>query len=505
VASLGLFLVSQAAAFAKPIDAAAVDAVVQEALQAWHAPGAAIAIVHNDEVVYLQGYGVRELGSQQPVTPDTLFAIASCTKAFTTTAMAMLVDDGKMAWDDPVRKHVPFFRLADPLADQSVTLRDLVCHRTGLGRHDLLWYRAPWSLEESVRRIGHVKLSHPFRSTYEYANIPYTTAGFAVAAASGSTWHDFVQTRIFDPLGMSGAVFTSSAVQQAPDHASPHQRDREGQVKVIPWYPDDQQIRGAGSIKAGARDLSKWLRFQLGDGTFAGRRLVSAANLAETHTPEVVIRLSGAQARQLEATQASYGLGWRLHDYRGHLLVWHGGSTDGFRSQTTLVPKARLGLVVLTNLGNTELPAAVSNSLVDRFLDLPTRDWNASYLEQVKRTEAAQKARARERAGRRHPGTKPSRELAAYAGTYEEPAYGQARIAVEDGTLVVAWSSFTSRLEHYHFDTFTATADNRLRDEQAVFTLGADGEVATMSFLGVSFHKVQPKPAAPSAPRPGGR
>src|SRR5262249_46866925 len=160
----------------------------------------------NDKDVYLKGHGMRELGSDKPVTPDTLFAIASLTKAFTTTALAMLADEGKVQWDDPVRKHVEFFRLADPLADENVTLRDLVCHRRGLGRHDLLWQRAPWSQEEPIRRLAFLKPSHSFRARYEYNNLMYMTAGFAVASASGTTWQDFVHKRIFTPLGMKGAV-----------------------------------------------------------------------------------------------------------------------------------------------------------------------------------------------------------------------------------------------------------------------------------------------------------
>src|SRR5713226_2808287 len=184
-------------AWGQPVDSAALDRIMQESLQAWQAPGAAIAVVKGDEVVYLKGFGVRELGGSKPVTPETLFAIGSTTKAFTTTAMGMLVDEGKMAWDDPARKHVEFFHLSDPLADANVTLRDLVCHRTGLSRNDALWYGSPWSREEVIRKIGLVKLTQPFRSTWQYQNIMFLTAGYAVGAASKSSWEDFVERRIF--------------------------------------------------------------------------------------------------------------------------------------------------------------------------------------------------------------------------------------------------------------------------------------------------------------------
>src|SRR5262249_34369969 len=192
----------------------------------------------------------------------------------TATAIALLVDEGKVKWDDPVRKHVPFFRLADPLADRDVTLRDLLCHRTGLAAHDALWRHAPWSLEESVRRMAHLKPAHSFRARYQYNNLAYITLGFAVSKASGMPWNDFVRRRLFGPLGMKGAVFTRSEVLKG-DHASAHHLSGAGKVEVIPLYDDDEQKRASGSVKAGVRDLSRWVRFQLAAGAWDGKPLVS--------------------------------------------------------------------------------------------------------------------------------------------------------------------------------------------------------------------------------------
>ena len=237
-----------------------------------------------------------------------------------------------MDWDDPVRKHLPTFRLADPLADRDVTLRDLLCHRTGLAAHDLLWRYAPWDLEESVRRMAHLEPSHSFRSAYEYNNLGYIAAGLAVGSASKSTWREDVQKRLLDPLGMTGAVFTRSEALKAPDHASPHRRNADGKIEVIPWYNDDDQVRASGSIKAGVRDLGRWLRFQLAGGVLDGKRDVSASALAETHAPQIVMPLDRELARMTETTQMSYGLGWRISDYRGRPLWDHGGAVDGFRA-----------------------------------------------------------------------------------------------------------------------------------------------------------------------------
>ncbi|HJT79300.1 MAG TPA: serine hydrolase [Gemmataceae bacterium] len=493
--ALLLTLAPLPAAPAESFDAARVDRVVEDALDAWRVPGVAVAIVRDDRVIYLKGHGIKEVGGQDPVTPDTIFPIASCTKSFTTTAMAMLVDDGKMAWDDPVRKHVPYFHLSDPLADGQVTLRDLVTHRTGVGPHELLWYRAPWSQEEAIRRIGRVKVEYPFRSSFHYQTTMFTTAGHAVAAAAKTSWADFVRRRILEPLGMKHVSFTTAEALKAADHASPHRPGRFGQLEVIPWYKMDVP-EPAGSINASARDLAQWVRFQLGDGTFDGKRLVSAANLRETHTPQNIIRLEGVpRAMNPDTLQMSYGMAWVIQDYKGHLEVSHAGLIDGFRAHITLVPADHLGIVLLCNRHQTRMNLALSNTLVDRLLGLAHRDWNAFYQAEVRQEAAEAEARYRAREASRQPDTHPSHDLAAYAGTYEEPAYGTAEVTLEKGGLVWHWSSFTCPLSHFHYDTFTAESDV-LGNPRIVFTLGADGEVATMKVvdaLNVEFKRVKGK------------
>jgi CubicO group peptidase (beta-lactamase class C family) len=469
---------------AQGVDAKAVDAVIREGLKAWQVPGAALAIVKDNEVVYLKAFGVKDLESKEPVTPDTLFPIASCTKAFTTTAMAMLVDDGKMDWDDPVRKHLDYFHLSDPLADANLSLRDLVTHRTGVSGHDLLWYRAPWSREEIIRRIGHVKPKHSFRSAFQYQSIMFMAAGSAVEAASQMKWEDFVKTRIFDPLGMTASTFTSTAALKAPDHASPHRRNRAGDPAVIPWYPLTTPDP-AGSICANARDLARWVQFQLGDGTFTGKRLVSAKNLAETHSPQMVVRLEGP-ARDLnpDTNQMNYGMAWVLQDYRGHFLVSHAGAIDGFRTHITLVPNRKLGLVILNNLHGSQMNLAVSNQLVDLLLGLPQRNWNELIMGQVRKSEAAAAAKLRDREAKRRLGTKPSRPLVDYTGTYQDPAYGSATVTLVNSTLMWEWSTFKAELNHFQDDTFTV-ANDVIGYPQCEFTLTKKGEVATMKFLEV--------------------
>jgi CubicO group peptidase (beta-lactamase class C family) len=496
IALAGLLLACRPSLAAAEAAGAALDALVAEALKAWPAPGLAVAVVRDDEVIYLKGHGVRRAGGKEPVTPDTLFAIGSCTKAFTATALALLVGEGKADWDDPVRKHLPWFRLADPLADRDVTLRDLLCHRTGLARHDLLWYRAPWSPEESVRRLAVLAPASSFRSRYEYNNLTYIAAGLAIDKAAGMPWHVYVQKRLFAPLDMKGAVFTRSAALAARDHATPHRAGPSGKPEPIEWYPDDKQVRASGSIKAGARDLSRWVRLQLGDGTFDGKRVVSAEALAETHAPQVVVPLPRAERRATETTQVSYGLGWRVYDYRGQHVLEHGGANDGFRARVLLLPRKKLGLALLTNVEEAEALQATAHALVDHLLGLPKKDWHAHYLAQKKRAEATRQAAAAKRRAGRRTGTTPSRELAAYAGRYREDAYGTVEVARAGGGLALSWSSFKVPLRHWHFDTFAVPERkggvSRLAGELAAFTLDDEGEVKTLQFLGRTFRRAPP-------------
>jgi CubicO group peptidase (beta-lactamase class C family) len=471
-------------------DSAAIETILGETRDAWHAPGIAAVVVRNGEMIYLGAVGVRELGSDKAVTADTLFPIGSCTKAFTATALALLVDEGKADWDDPVRKHLPWFRLHDPFADRDVRLRDLLCHRIGLARHDLLWYRAPWDVEESVRRMAFLERSTSFRSTFEYNNLAYLAAGLAISSIAKQPWHEFAHERLFEPLKMNRTVFTTGDARKAPDHASAHGHDARGKIAVIPWYDDDKQIRASGSIKASARDLSNWLRFQLDGGKFEGKSLLSADVLEETHTGQKTVEKMSA-ARAAGAIQVNYGLGWYISEYRGCGILEHSGAVDGFRARIVLVAKKKLGLVLLTNLEDMEIVNAAGNNLLDRLLSLEKRDWNDFFKKEHAKAEAAREERLKKRPNRVRV-TKPSRELDAYVGTYSESAYGTVTITRDGDSLVLKWSSFQLPLKHFHYDTFvTPPKDRRLpaavADEFAVFEMNENAEFATLRFLGRKF------------------
>jgi CubicO group peptidase (beta-lactamase class C family) len=472
---------------AQKVDPYAIDKAVNNNLKTWQIPGAAIAIVLNDRIVYVKGYGTKEAGGTEPVTPETLFQIASTSKAFTSAAMALLVDEQKVAWDDPVREHLDYFHLADPCADASVTVRDVLSHRTGLSRHDELWDNTPLTREELVRRIGFVPLTKPFRSGYQYQNIMFVAAGEVIGHASGMSWDDFVRTRLFGPLGMTRTI-TSDAEWKAADHASGHRWDDVKQ-KLGPQEPIDTKTLGsAGAIKSCARDMANWVRFQLADGFFDNRRIVSAEALAETKTAQTVIRHEGmTRESNPETSVMAYGMGWTVQDYRGELLVSHGGALNGFRTHVDLLPKKSTGFVILMNAGRGLAAVALRNTLSDMLTGKAPRDWNAYYLMVDARSNDRDRKEKEERLAKRRADTHPSHALADYAGVYESPSYGTVRISVVNDALVLQWNRMTVPLAHWHYDVFAAVSEVDGLDEQVTFGTGASGEIATLEFFGESF------------------
>jgi CubicO group peptidase (beta-lactamase class C family) len=467
----------------------AVDRIVRDSIAAWHIPGAAVAVVKDDRLIHLKGYGVRELGGA-PVTPDTVFQLASTSKAFASAAMAALVDDKKMKFDDPVRRHVDYFRLGDPCADSMVTMRDIVSHRTGLSRHDEMWDYAPWTREEILHRVGQVALSKPFRSAYQYQNIMFMAATEAVESASGQEFEAFMRARFFEPLGMNNTVISEGAWQHAANRAISYSYNPKTNVYKPANTSPYETLGGAGSIKSSARDMAQWVRFQLNDGTIDGRRLVSESSLRETKTPHTILPFDDSTREDSPETNINtYAMGWRVQDYRGELLVSHGGALNSFRAQVAMLPKQKVGIVVLTNFNQGYGGISIRNEILDLYLTGADRNWNAHYQGVVDRSDARAEKRKLEREAKRHRDTKPSRELAAYAGTYESPAYGPITVAVENDALTMKWYRLTLPMTHYHFDTFHAVNEDEEIDERITFALDDSGEVKSFELFGETFRK----------------
>ena len=486
VAALLTFVISLQLS-AQPIDLKAVDRLVTSTMRAWQLPGISVAIVRNDRVILVKGYGTKEAGGTEPVTADTLFQLASTSKAFTSTALAMLATEKKLSWDDPVRKHLDYFHLADLCADSQVTIRDIVSHRTGLKRHDELWDNTPLTREDVIRGIGQVKLTKPFRSAYQYQNIMFIAAGEVVANTSGMSWDDFASKRIFEPLGMKGTVLSDEA-WRAADHATGYRYDWKS-GRITPQEPIDTATIGAGGgIKSNANDMARWVRFQLAGGAIDLKQLVDPEMLQETKTPQTVIRVENS-SRDLnpESNVMAYGMGWVIQDYRSELLVSHAGALNGFRAHVDLLPKRNTGFALLTNLGRGYALIALRNSLTDLLAGKPGRDWNAYYLMVERKADEKEEREKQELESRKIAGTTPSRSLEDYAGDYESAGYGKAKVSVAASGLVLQWNQLTIPLKHFHYDVFKAESEPDAVDEQVVFALGPAKAVEGMTLFGEEF------------------
>jgi CubicO group peptidase (beta-lactamase class C family) len=434
-----------------------LDQYVTRAAQEWRVPGLALAIVKDDRVIFAKGYGVRKLGESAPVDEQTIFAVASNTKAFTAAALAILVDEGRIKWDDPVTKYLPGFQLSDPYVTRELTIRDLLSHRSGLQTFggDLLWYETTYDRAEVLRRVRFLKPTSSFRSLYGYQNIMFVAAGQVVAAVTGQPWEEFVKERFLVPLGMTRTTTSIKAFRNLDNIAAPH-NELDGRMRVVRYSNVDAAGPAAG-LNSSVADMAQWLRLQLGRGTYQGKRFFSAARSREMWSPNTIVPIS-EQSERFNPTRHFYlyGLGWFLSDYQGRKVVSHSGGLDGMISQTGMMPEENLGVVVLTN-SETPLSSLLMNKVFDTFLGVPARDWSAEMLAGYKQGREADEAEERRQEAARAVGTKPSLALERYSGSYASEMYGEARVALENGKLVlrlVPAPNFVGDLEHWHYDTF---------------------------------------------------
>ena len=415
---------------------AGLDEYVNKAIKDWAVPGVAIAVIKDDRIVLAKGYGVREVGKPEPVDERTLFAIGSSSKAFTAAAVAMLVDDKKLKWDDPATQYLPGFQLYDPYVTRELTVRDLLTHRVGLERGDQLWYATTFDRGDILRRIRYLKPSSSMRSKFGYQNVMFLAAGQVVRSVSGQEWDDFVRERIFVPLGMKDTGTSIQTLPRSHDVAAPHSKF-DGQIVPIP-YRNIDNIAPAGSINSNVLDMAQWVRLHLGNGTYEGKQLISPGAVKEMSTPQTIIRLEGPMAALYpQAHFLTYGMGWFLSDYRGRKLVEHGGSIDGMRALVAMIPEEKLGVVILTNLSGTILSIPLSYRIFDAYLGATPRDWSAEMLKTMNGLEEQARAATAKQEAERVSGTKPSLALDKYAGDYRSEMYGDATVAFDNGTLTL--------------------------------------------------------------------
>jgi CubicO group peptidase (beta-lactamase class C family) len=473
-----------------PAQLAELDAYVTRTVRDWRVPGLAIAVVKDDSIVFAKGYGVRELGKPDAVDTGTRFAIGSTTKAMTAVALGLLVDEGKVRWDDPVIRHLPSFRVADPYLTRELTVRDLLTHRGGLGNADQLWSSTDYSTEDIIRRVATIEPAYSLRSRFVYQNIMYAVAGEVIEAASGMSWSDFLRSRIFQPLGMTATEPTLAALQGKPNVAAPHVEIRDT-IRVVANRSVDA-VAAAGSVWSSVGDMAKWMRFVLDSGRVGNRRVLSAATYREILSPQVVASQDIYTTLSLVRPHFfTYGLGWFLHDYAGQAVAMHTGSIDGMSALIGLIPDRKLGVYVLANLDHAELRHALMYRVFDLYTGNPVRDWSADLLTLYSGLETQAQALQRQQEQRRALNTRPSLPLARYAGTYVSPTYGTAVVSVRGDSLHFAFGKGRSGLlSHWQYDTFRASWDDeRLSPALVVFDPDGAGGISGVRAFGILFSK----------------
>ena len=434
-----------------------LDPYLTHAIDAWHIPGVAIAIVHNDSVVVARGYGVRDLVTRAPVDGETVFEIASTTKAFTAAAIGLLVDDGKVSWDAPVVSYLPDFRLADPYLTRSVTVRDMLTQRTGLPRGLEMQIGMPIDLAGVVFKLRYLQPAASLRERFIYQNNTFDVAAEIVRARTGQSWDGFVTHRLFEALGMRRSRTSDSAAVQEANAATPYEVV-DGRVQPVERL-HNANIGPASTINTSAGDIAQWLRLHLAHGMHDGRRILSESVMVEMHAPQTIVPPHIRDDEFHPPTSwSSYSMAWYEEEYRGHRISHHDGGNYGWRSEVAIIPDAHLGVAVLTN--HTEelnnLPRALVYWVADAYLGGARTDWSTAFLEASQKEEADYHAEMAAREPVRITGTRPTLSLGAYAGRYRstDSLYDDARIVLEDSALVLRLGSNVGVLEHWHYDTF---------------------------------------------------
>lgn len=463
---------------------AGFDQYATEAMKQWKVPGMAIAVVKGDSILMAKGYGVRTIGDPTPVDAHTLFAIGSASKAFTGAAIEMLADDGKLSFDGRVTDYLPWFEMNDPWVTRQITVRDLLLHRSGMSRGDNIWYGTTASREEIVRSIRRLVPTTSFRTRFQYQNLMFITAGEVVHALTGAPWDDFIKRRIFAPLGMTESNTSVKDLAGLPNVATPH-AELDGVVKTVPWRNIDNAA-AAGSINSNVTDMARWLRLWVNAGTFDGKRLIGEKSYTEAIAPQFTVDEPGMIARLMSPKFLGYGFGWFVEDFQGKRWVNHGGNIDGMAAMVGFIPEDKIGVVVLTNMNQSDITLPLTAHLFDRVLGIsPPRDYNTEYRAAVVAYE--KKRRAASKPQPHVAGTNPSLPLAGYAGTYRHSFLGTATVKLESsGALSIRYDASPTAvgdLSHWHYDTFTATMRDPILGKMPVtFRLGGNGKVAAMTF-----------------------
>lgn len=462
----------------KKLSIPGLDEVVDRGLKEWNTPGLAIAVIQDGRIALARGYGFRDLANRQPVTPDTLFSIASASKPFTATLAAMLIDEQAFDLDLPLTTWIPDFRMFDPMATAKTTLRDLLCHRTGIPRLEFYQLNMPATRGNVTAAMHCFKPVVDFRSRLQYSNINYIVAGNLLERITGKTWESLLRERIFEPLGMKRSLCSVKDVLHDPDHAKPY-IDFDDVPEEM--QPHDADVLGpAGGIISSVNDLSRWVLFNLNRGKVDGKSLVNDQNLARIQSPQMPAPMLRKFPRD---SPPSYGLGWIIDDYRGHRHVHHEGVLYGFTSLVSFLPDDGLGIVILANLNATPLPDVLERFVLDRLLKLEPIDWYKRKQDQVKELIAAYESLDANGDGGRIEGTTPSHPLNDYTGLFHHDGYGDLTVARNGDALEGRLTTVTCPLKHIHYDVFDLFNPVSRQTFKVTFQTTVKGDIGSLTVI----------------------
>ena len=457
------------------------DAYMDQLLKDWNTPGIGVGIVINDKLVFAKGYGYRDYSRKLPFTPTTLCPIASNSKLFTAVAAGMLVEQGKLTWDKPVRDAVPTVQFYNDQLNNNVTLRDMLSHRTGVTRHDLIWFKSPFTRKELFEKLKYLEPQQPMRETFLYNNLMFSAAGYIIELKSGKTWEKYVRENIFEPLDMNTSTYTISDMLKLPDHGVPYREKRDSfELYQIPYYEDTEGVAPAGAIISNINELSHWLVALMNDGSYNGKQVLPPNVLKATMQPAIGLpNALGEALGYWEVLNPDYGMGRQTASYRGHLMTFHGGDLPGFHSQVSFLPNEKIGVIVLV-IGDHAAPLynVVSYNVYERLLGMDQTPWSERRLKiRLANKKAGTEARAKA-GGDRVPDTKPSHPLSDYAAEYENPAYGIVKIGCKSEQLDFTFHEFQYPLSHFHYDRFDTPDDEQYGRFSVNFRTNPQGDIS---------------------------
>ena len=459
---------------------AGFDAYMEKTLKDWNAPGIGVGIVVKDQLVFAKGYGYRDYEKKLPFTSTTLCPIASNTKLFTAVSAGMLVEEGKLTWDKPIRQSVPAIQFYNDELNNTVTLHDMLAHRTGITRHDSIWYKSEFTRKELFDRLKYLEPQEPIRQMFLYNNMMYAATGYVIELESGKLWEEFVRERILNPLNMESTVYSIPDMVKHADHGVPYTEKRDSfEIYRIPFYEEQQGIGPAGAIISNIDEMSHWLTALMNDGKYHDRQVLPAAVLKATLEPSISLpNTLGESKGYWEILNATYGMARETAVYRGHLITFHGGDIDGFHSQVSFMPNDHIGVIVFV-IGDHCAPLynVISYNVYERLLGMDLTPWSERRLEmRLKDKEAAKQARSKAGADQVK-NTNPSHALADYAGAYENPAYGILQISLKDNQLLFGFHQLHFPMTHFHYDRFDTPDDERNGKWSVNFRTNPQGDI----------------------------